>query len=354
MITPLLIDNRGLLKFGFSLTFIAIFIFAGGFFVGAQRATTIHNATDYTQILTLPQQVVVSENSLSSQPPEKIQAGEEIDVDEPDPASSISNKQVHVAVKKVEKKQKPMTLPIKPSSANSTDVSERKKPHKTMPVNEHTAVVLTKAISRVSGASEVTKGSSASITDDIVTSSLTMAVNTKQQSNTKPGNTKPDNAKLGKIKYSVQVGVYGRLYNARNTVKTLKAQQFDAYISDYRNKKNEIRYNVRFGYFTDRKYARQRLKKFKDDQVGDGYLVRFSAENIVSDVDTVASVQTTVLQTEEKKPVSSVVSSSEPGRHDSTLSNSLDDTAAKNSEGNISQAETFASDALTKSVIKTN
>jgi hypothetical protein len=65
----------------------------------------------------------------------------------------------------------------------------------------------------------------------------------------------------------------------------LQAQQFDAYVTDYTNKKDEIRYNVRFGYFADKKLAIAALDEFKTRQKGDGYLVRFSAENIVKVAD---------------------------------------------------------------------
>ena len=76
--------------------------------------------------------------------------------------------------------------------------------------------------------------------------------------------------------------MYGRLANAENMMKRLQAQRYEAYVSDYTNKKNEVRYNVRFGYFVDKKSAIAGLNKFKEEQKGDGYLVNFSADNIVN------------------------------------------------------------------------
>ena len=61
----------------------------------------------------------------------------------------------------------------------------------------------------------------------------------------------------------------------------LQAKKYDAYVTDYTNKKNEIRYNVRFGYFSDKKSALETLARFKTSQNGDGYLVKFSSDNIV-------------------------------------------------------------------------
>ncbi len=100
---------------------------------------------------------------------------------------------------------------------------------------------------------------------------------------------------LSKIKYSIQVGVYGRLINAENMMRLLQAQKYDAYVTDYTNKKNEIRYNVRFGYFSDKKSALETLAEFKTSQQGDGYLVKFSSDNIVkvagvADIEKIADV----------------------------------------------------------------
>ena len=89
-------------------------------------------------------------------------------------------------------------------------------------------------------------------------------------------------AELNSIKYSIQVGMYGRLTNAQNMVKQLQAKDFDAYVSDFTNKKNETRYNVRFGYFQDKQAAKSALKQYRQSQQADGYLVKFAADSVNS------------------------------------------------------------------------
>ena len=42
---------------------------------------------------------------------------------------------------------------------------------------------------------------------------------------------------------------------------------------------------MRFGYFVDKKSALKALEKYKSSKKGDGYLVNFSAENIIDAAD---------------------------------------------------------------------
>ena len=62
----------------------------------------------------------------------------------------------------------------------------------------------------------------------------------------------------------------------------LQAQNLDAYVSSYGRKDSKVRFNVRFGYFEDKKSANRALKNYRNIQKGDGYIVNFSDKNIVS------------------------------------------------------------------------
>lgn len=233
---PLLIDSRDLLKLGSILVLVIVMVFAGGFFMGHQRAAAFYQAGSEMQSLSLPEKTLLAENVLESQRPEVIVAGEYIDVDQPETVALANEASQNSMSDLVSKKpaSKLQSVPLASSAKENRQVNE-------------------KAVSR---------------TEAFVVNSFT-------------------SGDLSKIKYSVQVGMYGRLLNAENMMKMLQAQQYDAYVSDYTNKKNEIRYNVRFGYFADKKSALARLKKFKADQQGDGYLVKFSATNIVNVADVV-------------------------------------------------------------------
>lgn len=228
---PILIDSRDLLKLGSAFVLFTALVFAAGFFMGHQRAAEFYQAGSEMQSLSLPEKAMLAENILDAQVPEVVEAGEDIDVDQPE-----------------------TTVQLSETSQDSMPDSVSKKP--------------------------ATKSQNVSVVSSSKESSFANQASVAQTEISVVNRVPLDD--LSKIKYSVQVGMYGRLLNAENMVKMLQAQQYDAYVSDYTNKKNEIRYNVRFGYFTDKKSAIARLKKFRAEQKSDGYLVKFSATNIVN------------------------------------------------------------------------
>jgi cell division septation protein DedD len=83
------------------------------------------------------------------------------------------------------------------------------------------------------------------------------------------------------IKYSIQTAVYGQLSRAEKNMNKLLDKNIEAYVTDYINKNNKTWYNVRFGYFRNKKSALAALDDYKQSHGGDGYLVNFSAERIV-------------------------------------------------------------------------
>ncbi|RLA59497.1 MAG: hypothetical protein DRQ89_14005 [Epsilonproteobacteria bacterium] len=83
-----------------------------------------------------------------------------------------------------------------------------------------------------------------------------------------------------KAKYSIQVGFYGRLDNAEKKVNKLQQEKLNAYVSDYVNKNNKIRFNVRFGYFVDKSSANKALKAFNKNHKSDGYLVNYAGDKL--------------------------------------------------------------------------
>jgi cell division septation protein DedD len=261
---PLLIDGRDLLKFVLVSGVTVIAVFASGVFVGHQRAATFYQAGIDVHPLPLPERTMVADNVIGTQQPPVIEAGEFIDVDHP---GSV-----------VQSVTKGTGIPLMMSASQMTAAIQEE--DKAVPV-------------------KIIKQRNSGVVTEVATSGLL-----KQQSDEKkqknPVNAKQDvtsvqtdmdntstvssltMADLDEIKYSIQVGMFGRLINAENMMKMLQVEQYEAYITDYTNKKNETRYNVRFGYFPDRKTALASLEKFKDDNNGDGYLVRFSAGNIVN------------------------------------------------------------------------
>ena len=262
---PLLIDGRDLLKFVLVSGVTVIAVFASGIFVGHQRAATFYQVGVDVHPLPLPERILLADNALGTQQPPVIEAGEFIDVDHPGSVAKAVTKDTEIPV-------------MMSASQMTTAIQED---DKAVPVKK------------------IIKQRNSDVVTDVATSgTLKQQSDVKNQKN--PVNAKQDvtsaqtdmdNASTvstltmdhpDEIKYSIQVGMYGRLINAENMMKMLQVEQYEAYITDYTNKKNETRYNVRFGYFPDRKSARASLEKFKNDINGDGYLVRFSADNIVN------------------------------------------------------------------------
>lgn len=224
---PILIDSRELAKLGFISVLVTFIVFATGFFCGYQQAATSLAAGSKTESLLLPEKVAAIASEIEAQPPEIIDAGEAVDVDQP-----RALPETVAAVEVIEKAD----VPVKESVLAET-----------------TATVITKNIQKQ-------------------TRLVAVAV--------QEVNAEKTVDELEKIKYSVQVGVYGSLINAENMMRMLQAKQWDAYISDYTNKKEELRYNVRLGYYTDKKTAIAALAEYKKSHKGEAYLVRFSVEDM--------------------------------------------------------------------------
>jgi cell division protein FtsN len=278
---PLLIDSRDLLKFGFLTVLVTISVFAGGFIMGHQQAAGFYQASSDIRPLSLPEPAITVESNVNSRVPSIIEAGEEIDVDQPETMTSASKESNNlmpgsvksaVAVAEASVDEKEIHASQKSVASNIT-VSPKGELATGLNSDKSTAEIQSATSSSPKAVSVKSNVGSAEV--------LIVSIFTSDE--------------LSKIKYSIQVGMYGRLFNAENMMSLLQAQKYDAYVTDYTNKKNEIRYNVRFGYFSDKKSALETLAEFKTSQKGDGYLVKFSSDNIVkiagvADIEKIADV----------------------------------------------------------------
>jgi cell division septation protein DedD len=310
MMTPLLIDNRSILKLASIFVFISIIVFAGGFFTGFQRATTMQQTASVTQSLSLPVQSPVMQSNIDAHPPEVLAAGEDIDVDQPEIKLPDSKNNIHITPVHMDKNEPSESTD---AARNSTDRIEQ---ISSVKVDELTVSGLPVTVP------DVIHSDSAS--PELADTAIALASN-----------------ELSKIKYSIQVGTFGRLNNAENMMRMLRAKQYAAYITDNTTRNGSVRYNVRYGYFTDKKSATHDLRKFKSDQGegGDGYLVKFSADSIVNVAGSNTINEPVDLSTAEDQSTSSQKPAVIP---------------AENVPGNISQAEVFHTDVFEKSITKTN
>jgi len=231
--TPVLIDTRSWLKFSFIAVFFAATIFAGGFFLGYQDATAHYQTDSKTVPLALPEEVAVANGSAEFVESERVDKGEDIDVDQADIALTTVDASANVYVEKSKNNK-------------SSEVKDAESDEITFTLQESAPIVSA---------------------EDVILNS--------------PKGTSFALENRDDIKYSIQAGVYGRLSNAENAMEQLKADKFDAYVSEYTNKNHEIRYNVRLGYFVDKKSALPTLYRFRKEKNSEAYLVKFSADAVV-------------------------------------------------------------------------
>ena len=286
---PILIDNRGIKKLVLISVLTTVIVFAAGFLSGYQRATTFYAVGSKIETLSLPVQDALLESDIQPQSPGIVVAGEELDVDQPQVELHTNTKVNSIASMK--------TIELSNDSAVKAKVSlsvDNKKVNNTNETPLSSKRVVSAQASKLSNeiAGEDTgiryNSRKLSIKEEVASNKnqnkSVEAVTTKEP--TKEPKlvviTALTSDELNNIQYSIQVGMYGRLINAENMMGMLQAQHLDAYVSDYINKKNESRYNVRFGYFVDKKSALTALKLYKNEQKGDGYLVKFSVENITN------------------------------------------------------------------------
>jgi cell division septation protein DedD len=228
--------------------------------------------------LALPVKNTLLATDVDQQIPEVVDAGEVIDVDQPESAEVSTKKTL---------------LPTDTSKTQVLDSSIKKK-------------------------SDEVKSSTVADTDNEITFNDTI--------NSEPVSISED--VLAKAKYSIQVGMYGSLVNAEMMVEKLRIQNLHAYVSDYINKKNEVRFNVKFGYFPNKKIANTALNDYIDIQSGDGYLVNFTVDYL-----THTEVASSSVRLDEKL--------------ESGADNSL-----KKSQGSDTDAVTTTPEILTKTQLK--
>ena len=305
---PLLIDSKDVVKLSLIAVLLVLAVFAGGFLSGYQQAAAFYLAGSEVQALSLPEHTASDENDIESQAPKVTAAGEEIDVDRP--KSIIKTTKTKSTIAKSKQSKLPVgskeSASARADKTNTATVrtantkADKTKADKTKTARKKTASQKTKILPQPAGDVDV-KTADKPVADALVESGIDSGKQKIVVSDVYK-NTVLSAEDLNAIKYTIQVGMYGRLVNAENMMQMLLAQQFDAYITDYTNKKSEVRYNVRFGYFSDKRSAINDLKKFKSKQKGDGYLVKFTAENIVDLADAKGlTEEVKVIKSEKKK-----------------------------------------------------
>lgn len=249
---PILIDSQVLKKLGFFAVLFTVLVFAGGFLLGYQQASHLQEMFVDDELLssltnTTGDNELPAEGDIDQQQTENVTTDDKVNIDHRATAMLAEDQAKALAREDAEDRQQNIS-----QQAPSTDSVQPS-------IDKEAAI---------------------------------------QTSNDKPR----------KIRFSIQVGIYGSLKNARKMQDKLQAQNLDAYVSSNKNKQSKLRFNVRFGYFENKKSANLALKNFRNIQKGDGYVVNFSAKNIISS-DEDNNQQAAARQS----PVTSPVNVSVPG-----------------------------------------
>jgi cell division septation protein DedD len=260
---------------------VLVVVFGSGFITGYQKAVVQQLALTQNRGIELPvagvEQADASAMVLAAQPPVIEEAGASIDVDNPDMVSPIAQtplELVDVSLIADETTQTTTSNNIATLSLN-TDATpkshdQKVKAKSVTAENIASAKVLSNRTARpIKASSRKTVAlKNVSMTIDGTANRSSEAVKASELSS--------EIIEVSKLaaRYSIQVGMYGRRVNASNLVVMLDAQGLNAYISEYLNKKQQLRYNVRFGYFENKHTALKGLKHYSETMEGSGYLVR--------------------------------------------------------------------------------
>jgi len=226
---PLLIDTNGILKIGITTAIVAVIIFVGGFNFGYYQADSHHIALSNNHSLLLYKKAISNDGEVEQKRSEKMVKSDVVVVEQ----AELVKESVQ---KKIVQNTPEITEPVKHEKIQ-VPVSKQQQSSKETPSDT---------------SSKNQKEEAKLIGDDV----------------------------KAKAKYSIQVGFYGRLDNAEKKVNKLQQENLKAYVSDYINKNNKIRFNVRFGYFVDKNSANKALKAFNKNHKSDGYLVNYAGDKL--------------------------------------------------------------------------
>ncbi len=239
---PVLLDHSSQKKLILGMTLALMVVFLSGYVVGFKKAEVKLASFIETVALALPGATTEASADMGPQHPAQVEPGETIDVDSADETDMVATGSP-VAVSLVAES---------PAAENPSSTTAMKPELEAEPVvikNTPTAMAEAPRLLAIGGP---LKSDPEQEADLLIQDTATEETAT----------------------HSIQVGMYGQLENAEQKVEELIATDLSAYIVDYMNRKNEIRYNVRFGYFANYRNAREALLSFEKELSGSGYVVR--------------------------------------------------------------------------------
>jgi cell division septation protein DedD len=236
---PVLLDQRSLLKAGIAITLVMSVVFFSGYYAGLNKAGTGNKmAFNKTMALALPKPAHADTAEYEPYIPQQHLPGANIDVDSPDNTAS------HIDGN---------TRPDAQISNTGGNVES----------------VIRQATNNIEEAG-ANDAAAAHEDHQLQLASLSVAPDELNQADSRDTAI----AHADDARYTIQVGVFANADNALRRKSELESRQLNAYIKEYRNKRDEPRFNVRFGFFASKSGAVAALTRFEQDMSGSGYVTR--------------------------------------------------------------------------------
>lgn len=264
--TPVLLDQRSLFKAGMTISLGMLVVFCCGYLVGHQKAASGDSmALNQTIALALPRPAHADTEAFEPQLPQDPGPGADVDVDSPEVSEAGGSVHAESAAE---------TLPTRPGMDDgnqqalnsiepvaSAEEAETANPQLQLASLETTQAVFDGIPAGIGGPgdTDVQEPDSAQTLEAGNESTLAVI---------------QDTAGVEDARYTIQVGAFADEQNALRRLSELEAQDLSAYIDEYTNKRQEIRYNVRFGYFNNHSSALAALELFEQSLAGNGYVAR--------------------------------------------------------------------------------
>ena len=266
---PVLLDQKSIFKTGIMISLTMLVVFFSGYYIGHQKAGSgkgmgLHK----TMALALPRPAHADTAEFEPLIPQALIPGANIDVDSPEnEAAGVVSKQqtdtsLQTAAAEVETVIKETTDIIE-ISAGSDSSNGLENPQLQLASLEITADVI-KPGSTTDVINEIDDKQPGAADEHQLNGSIESGMQTEII----------DTANAEDARYTIQVGVFADAENALRRKSELESQKLSAYINEYTNKRDALRFNVRFGYFKDKSSALAALTSFEQSLSGSGYVTR--------------------------------------------------------------------------------
>lgn len=266
--TPVLLDQRSIFRAGVSLSLGMFVIFFTGYYIGHQKADSGKTlGLNKTIALALPSPAHADTAAYDPLIPTAEIPGANIDVDSPGDKAvdSVSEAQVthrHQAEAQIEAVIKETTDNIEKPVASDRLAGQGDDQL------QLASLAVTPGVFKA--------GSEAGIIEEAGDKQLSAAGGQPSSDNIETGVSENiiDTASAENARYTIQVGVFADSENAIRRMSELESQNLSAYTDGYTNKRDELRFNVRFGYFKNMSSAKAALSSFQQNMSGNGYIAR--------------------------------------------------------------------------------